>query len=112
MDKTATGVVVNYDYYRNSEGARDFVYRTKGKASLIAFVPSPDERSPDNDPNEFEWDVVISNHGNLPSIAFKVAALAALAAHSNVYPAIALDTADSEVYTEAGVLMVVEPDEA
>lgn len=104
MDKTATGIVVNYDYYLKSQAVRDFVYHRADKASIIAFAPNHDTPT---DGDHLGWSVFIGNHGKLDKSTFKVAALSALSAHSNVYPAIALDNDSYEIYDDAGVLIVL-----
>lgn len=105
MDKTTAAVIIDYDHYLTSDFAQEFVEAKRKHASMIIFNSGPPiEYAYD----ETEWDVVISNNGNLPKEQFLVAALSALSLHSNVYPVIALDNNEfSDIYTEAGVLLVI-----
>lgn len=107
MDKTTAAIVVSYDHYLNSAWARGFVENRGPYASVVLLVDDP---APDIDFNEFyEWNVVISNAKGIPPLEFRVAAMAALSNHSNLYPAIVLDELHyQEVYAEAGVLVVLD----
>lgn len=104
MDKTATGIVVNYDYYLRSQAVRDFVYHRADSASIIAFAP---KHTTPVDGDHMGWSVFIGNHGKLPPSAFKVAALSALSNHSNVYPAVVLDNENYDIYDDAGALVIL-----
>jgi len=107
MDKTTTAIIVEYGQYVSSEWTRRFVKSRGPFASVVLFVDTPPSDTELND--LYEWDVVISNAKGIPSEEFRVAALAALSNHSNVYPAITLDVHKYEdIYLEAGVLLLLD----
>lgn len=108
MDKTTAAILVDYDYYVENPRVRTFVDERYKRASLVALVGTPNARHPDDEhlpspPNG--WNVTISNFKGHPDLAFKTSALDALQSYSNLYPALAIDLFNEDVYEEAGVLL-------
>lgn len=111
MDKTTAGILVDYDYYMQNHRVQGFLYRKANHASIIALVSNPVAQDPDHradHPDNLEFDVVIRNTKGLPDEVFKLAALNALSAYSNVYPALAIDLFNEELYDDAGVLLTLD----
>ncbi len=110
MDKTTTAIIVDYDHFLHSKWDQDFVQNRGEHAKVVLFIDSP---LPDSDVHDlYDWDVVISNAKGIPKAEFRVAALAALSNHSNIYPAIALDSYKyEEIYMEAGVLLLLDTED-
>lgn len=106
MDKTTTAIIVDYDHFLSSTWDREFIAKRGEFASVVLFNANPEGLA---DGDHYSWNVVITNNGNLPKEQFLIAALSALSAHSNVYPAIALDDQKyEEIYMEAGVLLLLD----
>jgi hypothetical protein len=107
MDKTTAAIIVSYQYYLANPNVRAFLEHRKDRASMVAFVEDADQYDPENSPYDLEWNVVITNSPGWSAEVFKVSALSAISKHSNLYPAIAIDPDNMDIYDEAGCLIVL-----
>lgn len=109
-----TAILVDWDLFSRNPYTQDFVLDRVSYTKTVLLVNDPHRHDytswtrPDID--DFEFDVVIRNTGDLESVAFKATALSVIQEVSNLVPVIGLDTdnAVNAMYRAGGVLITLK----
>jgi hypothetical protein len=104
-------ILVDWELFSDSEKVQKLVRQRSGQARLILLVNDPKKRDYDfDDFQDFAWDAVIRNNGNLDVVKFKERALDILQNASSAVPVMALDPWGdvNDMYRRNGVLVTLK----